>query len=81
MVIQEESCSSAGGSVKKALKRFHLTEDKTIGDQLRLILPISGGHSSNLPMRLLCPSILPIGSGHPSIVPTGGGCSSIVPIR
>ena len=29
-----------------------------IGDQLRLILPISGGHSSNLPMRLLCPSIL-----------------------
>ena len=26
-----------------------------IGDQLRLILPISGGHSSNLPRRLLCP--------------------------
>ena len=52
-----------------------------IGDQLRLILPISGGHSSNLPMRLLCPSILPIDRGHPSIVPTGGGRSSIVPIR
>ena len=32
--------------------------DWTIGDQLRLILPISGGHSSNLPMRVLCPSIL-----------------------
>ena len=52
-----------------------------IGDQLRLILPISGGHSSNLPMRDLCPSILPIQWGHPSIVPTGGGRSSIVPIR
>ena len=39
-----------------------------IGDQLRLILPISVGHSSNLPMRLLCPSILPIGWGHPSTV-------------
>ena len=48
-------------------------------DQLRLILPISGGRSSNLPKRLLLSSIVPMGSGHPSIVPTGGGRPSIVP--
>ena len=50
-----------------------------IGDQLRLILPISGGRSSNLPKRLLLSSIVPMGSGHPSIVPTDGGRPSIVP--
>ena len=55
--------------------RVRLWRGGAIGDQLRLILPISGGHSSNLPMRVLCPSILPIGWGHPSIVPTGGGRS------
>ena len=33
---------------------------RSIGDQLRLLLPISGGRSSNLPTRVLCPSIVPI---------------------
>ena len=51
-----------------------------IGDQLRLILPILGGHSSNLPIRVLVSSILPIGWGYPSILPTARGNSSIVPM-
>ena len=42
---------------------YSTVREQGIGDQLRLILPISGGHSSNLLMRVLCPSILLYPSG------------------
>ena len=79
MNIHPRTSANLRSKKHQKLPQAKKPQPKTIGDQLRLILPISGGRSSNLPKRLLLSSIVPMGSGHPSIVPTGGGRPSIVP--